>query len=66
MSFRVAFNVVCFGVLPTTNNASGGANADSGYQIVSKSVTGFTAYRQDYNITNIGQDSGYSWFAVGF
>ena len=66
VSFRVAFNVVCFGVLPTTNNASGGANADSGYQIVSKRVTGFTAYRQDYNITNIGQDSGYSWFAVGF
>jgi hypothetical protein len=63
--FDVAFNAACFGVITSVNNDRATPDADSGYQVVSKTLTGFTAYRQDFNLTNIGADSGYTWFAVG-
>jgi hypothetical protein len=63
--FDVAFNGACFGVITSVNNDRATPDADSGYQVVSKTLTGFTAYRQDFNLTNIGADSGYTWFAVG-
>ncbi|MEG8232749.1 phage tail protein [Pseudomonas orientalis] len=63
--FGVAFNTACFGVFTSVNNERVTADADSAYQVVSKTVTGFTAFRQDFNLTNIAADSGYTWFAVG-
>lgn len=63
--FKVAFNVACFGVQTSVNNAAATHMADSSYQVQAKSVTGFTTYRQDFNVTNIGLDSGYFWFAIG-
>lgn len=65
VTFPQAYNSACFGVITSVNNSAGSNNGDSAYQVISKTNQNFTAFRQDYNTTNTGADSGYTWFSFG-
>lgn len=64
-TFPISFPSFCAGVQISIMSAVRSPNADSDYQLMDWDLTGFNEYRQDYNNTNIGADSGYLWFAWG-
>jgi hypothetical protein len=66
VTFPVAFGTACLNVQTITTLASQTVNADEGYQLLSKSTSQFEVWYQEYNNVNIGSDSGFEWFAIGY
>lgn len=65
LTFPLAFPNACFTWISTVKTNGLQGNADSGYQLAGKTNTAVSYFRQDYNTTNAGQDTGFNWVAIG-